>query len=103
MKTLGMIGPDLTLLQDGVDLRLRHHGGAEICIPSGEVARAVAMMASAHADTLCGEVGRNEHCTGADAVWCPNHGHCTCPDADPWPPILSTCPLHGEASGHATE
>lgn len=48
-------------------------------------------------------------CTGAGASWCPIHGTCTCPydvqvgyRRDEEGGIDPRCPLHGDASEHAT-
>jgi hypothetical protein len=44
-------------------------------------------------------------CTGIAAVWCPNHGDCTCPPAesDTADRALDdpNCPLHSPTSTHA--
>jgi hypothetical protein len=45
---------------------------------------------------------QRQPCTGVAAMWCPNHGDCTCPEpederSDP------DCPLHAVSSTHAEE
>lgn len=44
-------------------------------------------------------VSRGDLCTGLTAIWCPNHGHCSCDREQGLD--NSTCPLHASESSHA--
>lgn len=46
---------------------------------------------------------RSPACTGVAAVWCPNHGDCSCPGVEGgWRDMNDdACPLHSRRSDHA--
>lgn len=103
MKPIRRIGRDIAVWQDGTSVVFAlERQSLQMTFESHQIPDAIAALAQVLAETLCGEVARTEFCTAPDAVWCPAHGNCMCPDEDRDHHHNPMCPLHGAASTHGT-